>query len=115
MIVVTIIGILAAIAIPNFIRNRAMAQKRTCISNMRAIETAAENWLSSNFQEGISTADWVEKLVGPVSYIKSEPHCPSGGSYIVEVDQETGVLKVACTKDGHELRHYKDDDIPPGG
>ena len=48
MIVVAIIGILAAIAIPNFVRNRNQSQAKACISNMRQISTACENYLTEN-------------------------------------------------------------------
>jgi prepilin-type N-terminal cleavage/methylation domain-containing protein len=44
MIVVAIIGLLAAIAIPNFVRSRATAQKNTCINNLRQIDGAKQEW-----------------------------------------------------------------------
>ena len=37
MIVVAIIGLLAAIAIPNFVRARTTSQKNACINNLRQI------------------------------------------------------------------------------
>ena len=40
MIVVAIIGLLAAIAIPNFVKARGSAQKNACIANLRQIEGA---------------------------------------------------------------------------
>jgi prepilin-type N-terminal cleavage/methylation domain-containing protein len=45
MIVVAIIGLLAAIAIPNFVRARAVSQKNTCINNLRQIDAAKEQWV----------------------------------------------------------------------
>lgn len=110
MIVVAIIGILAAIAIPNFVKNRNESQKKACISNMRQIETAAENYRTENNMAEVGTDDWVAKLVGPASYIKSEPKCPAGGSYTLTYanDDASGesILTVACTapeKLGHVL------------
>ena len=44
MIVVAIIGLLAAIAIPNFVRARNTAQKNTCINNLRQIDGAKQQW-----------------------------------------------------------------------
>ena len=38
MIVVAIIGLLAAIAIPNFVKARANSQANACINNLRQIE-----------------------------------------------------------------------------
>ena len=43
MIVVAIIGLLAAIAIPNFVKARATSQANACINNMRQIDGAASN------------------------------------------------------------------------
>jgi prepilin-type N-terminal cleavage/methylation domain-containing protein len=44
MIVVAIIGLLAAIAIPNFIKARETARKNTCINNLRLIDGAIQQW-----------------------------------------------------------------------
>src|ERR1700759_928241 len=53
MIVVAIIGLLAAIAIPNFIKARETARKNTCINNLRLIDGAIQQWaLESNKNSG---------------------------------------------------------------
>ena len=44
MIVVAIIGLLAAIAIPNFIRARTTAQKNACVANLKQIQGAIQVW-----------------------------------------------------------------------
>jgi prepilin-type N-terminal cleavage/methylation domain-containing protein len=44
MIVVAIIGLLAAIAIPNFVKARKTAQTNTCINNLRQIDGAKQSW-----------------------------------------------------------------------
>ena len=44
MIVVAIIGLLASIAIPNFIRARRVAQMNACIANLRCIDDAKQEW-----------------------------------------------------------------------
>ncbi|MCL6624082.1 MAG: prepilin-type N-terminal cleavage/methylation domain-containing protein, partial [Fimbriimonadales bacterium] len=44
MIVVLIIGILLAIAIPNFMRARETSRTKSCISNLRQIDAAKEQW-----------------------------------------------------------------------
>ena len=48
MIVVAIIGLLAAIAIPNFIRARTKAQENACINNLRQIDGAIQQWALEN-------------------------------------------------------------------
>jgi prepilin-type N-terminal cleavage/methylation domain-containing protein len=78
MIVVAIIGLLAAIAIPNFVRARNTAQKNTCINNLRQIDGAKQQWaLENKAQDDATPAD---SAVG--AYIKNGfPTCPSGGTY----------------------------------
>src|SRR5271166_6454213 len=44
MIVVAIIGLLAAIAIPNFVRARTTAQMNACINNLRQLDGAKQQW-----------------------------------------------------------------------
>jgi prepilin-type N-terminal cleavage/methylation domain-containing protein len=44
MIVVAIIGILAAIAIPNYVRARLQAQRSACIANLHTIDGAKQQW-----------------------------------------------------------------------
>src|SRR5580692_9012568 len=44
MIVVAIIGLLAAIAIPNFVHARSTSQQNACINNLRQIDGAKQQW-----------------------------------------------------------------------
>ena len=78
MIVVAIIGLLAAIAIPNFVKARTTAQKNACINNLRQIDGAKEQWALETKQA--ETATPVEADVAP--YIKGQqmPTCPAGGA-----------------------------------
>ncbi len=108
MIVVAIIGILAAIAIPNFVRNRNQSQAKACISNMRQISTACENYLTENnlapaAVEAIN-GGWNDCVVGTDNYIKVLPVCSAGGTYTVVANQDTGV-KVTCSKSGNTPPH----------
>jgi len=107
MIVVAIIGILAAIAIPNFTKNRNESQRKACIANMRLISTSAENWRTENHMELIGT-DWKVKLLGTDNYIKKEPQCPSAGTYTVEVSGTTEEVLVTCS-----LAESKQHILPP--
>jgi prepilin-type N-terminal cleavage/methylation domain-containing protein len=54
MIVVAIIGLLAAIAIPNFVRARQGSQTNACINNLRQIDGAKHQWA---LEIGKSTVD----------------------------------------------------------
>lgn len=77
MIVVAIIGILAAIAIPNFLRSRRQSQTNACIANLKQIQGAKEQSLLAG---GGVTAD---ELFGDAKYIKVKPKCPAGGTYTI--------------------------------
>jgi prepilin-type N-terminal cleavage/methylation domain-containing protein len=50
MIVVAIIGLLAAIAIPNFVKARTTAQTNACINNLRQIDAAKQEWALETHQ-----------------------------------------------------------------
>jgi prepilin-type N-terminal cleavage/methylation domain-containing protein len=55
MIVVAIIGLLAAIAIPNFVRARTTSQQDACINNLRLIDAAKQQWALEQGQTSTST------------------------------------------------------------
>ena len=55
MIVVAIIGLLAAIAIPNFVRARTQAQQNACINNLRQIDGAKQQWALENKKNSTDT------------------------------------------------------------
>ena len=85
MIVVLIIGLLAAIAIPNFIKARKTTQMNACIDNLRAIEGAIEQALMS----GTPAASLNDAaLFGADAYIKVKPVCPSNktADYVIPTD-----------------------------
>jgi prepilin-type N-terminal cleavage/methylation domain-containing protein len=60
MIVVAIIGLLAAIAIPNFVRSRSTAQMNTCINNLRQIDGAKQEWALEKGQAATVTVGLVD-------------------------------------------------------
>ena len=96
MIVVAIIGLLAAIAIPNFVKARTTAQKNACINNLRQIDGAKEQW---GLEKKVSataatTATEIDE------YVKGgAPKCPAGGTYTY------GAMNVnpTCTVTEHTL------------
>ena len=72
MIVVAIIGLLAAIAIPNFVNARTRAQTNACIANLKQIQGAIQVWaLDTGGAE--DTAPTEAQLVP--GYLKAMPHC----------------------------------------
>jgi prepilin-type N-terminal cleavage/methylation domain-containing protein len=67
MIVVAIIGLLAAIAIPNFVKARENAQLNSIFNNLRIIEGAKDQWALENKK---GTGDTVDSLVTISDYLK---------------------------------------------
>jgi prepilin-type N-terminal cleavage/methylation domain-containing protein len=55
MIVVAIIGLLAAIAIPNFVKARTTSQQNACINNLRLIDSSKQQWALEQRQQTGST------------------------------------------------------------
>jgi prepilin-type N-terminal cleavage/methylation domain-containing protein len=86
MIVVAIIGLLAAIAIANFMYVRSTSQANACINNMHQIDGAVTEWA---LEKGKKTGDSAPSLIDDLTpYIRlnssgSIPSCPAGGSYIM--------------------------------
>jgi prepilin-type N-terminal cleavage/methylation domain-containing protein len=82
MIVVAIIGLLAAIAIPNLIKARETSQRNGCISNLKQIEGAKQTWAIENKKVNTDTPLSTD-LYGATVYIRDEPTCPANGSYTI--------------------------------
>jgi prepilin-type N-terminal cleavage/methylation domain-containing protein len=83
MIVVAIIGLLAAIAIPNFVKARATSQANACINNLTQIDAAAQQFA---LEKGKTTGSTISYPSDLTPYIKlnsasSVPPCPAGGTY----------------------------------
>jgi len=79
MIVVAIIGLLAAIAIPSFVKARNTSQQNACINNLRIIDDGKQQWAFVARQA--NGAACVDASVN--EYIKGStyPICPGGGTY----------------------------------
>jgi len=78
MIVVAIIGLLAAIAIPSFVKARNTSQQNACINNLRQIDSGKEQGAMAHNLSGTATIS--DTTVN--EYIKGgAPTCPGGGTY----------------------------------
>jgi len=99
MIVVAIIGLLAAIAIPNFVKARTTSQTNACINNLVKINGAKEQWALENKQvTGATPGD--TDLFGNSLYIATKPTCPANGTYTV------GAIGTnpSCSVAGHSMQ-----------
>jgi prepilin-type N-terminal cleavage/methylation domain-containing protein len=116
MIVVAIIGLLAAIAIPNFVRARVTSQADTCINNLRQIDSAKQQWALENNQTAAATpgAAVLAIYLGRGSsgstinvgggQVQGQINCPSSGTYTINDVQTKPSCSIArTTTPFHEL------------
>jgi prepilin-type N-terminal cleavage/methylation domain-containing protein len=90
MIVVAIIGLLAAIAIPSFARARTTSRQNACINNLRQIDGGKDQWAIENNK--VDTDSVSPDQVSP--FIKGGwPKCPASGTYSVT----TVIANPTCT------------------
>ena len=104
MIVVLIIGILLAIAVPNFVRAREASRAKACTANLKQIDSAKEQWAMDNRVSSGGAAPVMTTLVGSAGYIKSTPACPSSGTYTINAVGTNPVCSVGGTA-GDPLAH----------
>ena len=96
MIVVAIIGLLAAIAIPNFIKARTTSQKNACINNLRQIDGSVQQWALENNK--VSTSKVLYTDIS--AYLKNSVICPAGGTKFSDsYTLATVADKPVCQKD----------------
>src|SRR4051812_23056380 len=82
LIVVAIIGLLASICIPSYVRARDVSQQNACINNLRQIDGAAQTWALEN--KRTSSDPYSLSAVQPFMKLDSNGHiplCPGGGTY----------------------------------
>ena len=109
MIVVAIIGLLAAIAIPNFVKARETARKNTCINNLRLIDGAKQTWALE--QNAPPTSTPTEASVAPylgrggtawTTLAKAGVFCPDQST--VAYTMNSVATKPSCSfLNGHKL------------
>ncbi len=78
LIVVLIIGILLAIAVPSYFNASERARATACRANLRKIQAAKEQWALANRRPGTATPGWAQLVP---QFLQQQPQCPSGGSY----------------------------------
>ena len=103
MIIVALIGMLAAIAVPHYVKARATAQGNTCMNNLRQIDSAAQQYVLENKLNAATplTLD----LVKPYIRLDQDgkiPGCPAGGQY--EVTNAGTDPTCSLASQGHRLR-----------
>jgi len=94
MIVVAIIGLLAAVAVPNLVKARKSAQKQACINNLKTIEGAKEVW-ALELRKTDTDVPGDGDLFGNDKTIKTKPNCPAGGTYDLRAVAERPTCSIA--------------------
>lgn len=87
IVMIFVIGLLAAIAIPNFVKARQHAQYYACQLNLKAIQGAKEAWATENTKAKDAVPTDAD-LFGPSKYVAKKPACPAGGIYTIHAVQE---------------------------
>ncbi|MDX2175388.1 MAG: prepilin-type N-terminal cleavage/methylation domain-containing protein [Candidatus Sumerlaeia bacterium] len=82
MIVVAIIGILIAIAVPGFLRARLISQQQACQENLTKIDGAKQQWALET-RQGPTASPTSANLYAETLYVRREPTCPGGGAYTI--------------------------------
>ena len=94
MIVVAIIGLLAAIAIPNFRDAIESARARACALNQKNINGAKLRWAMEN-KKAMDATPTDADLFGKTAYLEHKPGCPAGGTYTLNAVEEKCNCSVA--------------------
>jgi Tfp pilus assembly protein PilE len=102
MIVSLIIGLLTAIAVPNFITARENSQRKTCIANLRQIDNAMEQWAMEMRAPAGANVQMSDLTDG--GFLRaSAPKCPIGGTYALRTIGQSPTCSYAGAPHHHEL------------
>src|SRR5262249_52551273 len=97
------IGILMAIAVPNFIRSRETARHNACINNLRQIDTAKEQWAMDNKMASGAACQMSDLALSYLKFNAAGPQCPSGGVYTVNPISTNPACSLSGPPDNHFL------------
>lgn len=90
MIVVAIIGLLTAIAIPSFIKARTTSQTNICMENLSKIDHSKQEWALEWKKTGGDSPAEADLL----PYLKAWPECPASGAYTINTVDENPTCSV---------------------
>ena len=97
---VATVGLLAAVAVPNFVKARTTSQENACINNLRLIDAAKQQWALENKKQSTDTpkTEDIQPYLGRGANGEM-PTCPAGGTYTYGTVGE----KPTCSVPGHVL------------
>jgi prepilin-type N-terminal cleavage/methylation domain-containing protein len=98
MIVVAIIGVIAAMAIPGYVRAREITLKNACIHNLGQIQGAVQVWAINTAALGTATPTTGDLVP---DYIKAWPKCGTATYDVPAVDEMPSCPNLASHPDHH--------------
>jgi prepilin-type N-terminal cleavage/methylation domain-containing protein len=112
IVVIIILGILAAVAVPKYFSMTAEAQEKSCLANAKAVEAAITMKYSQTVLQNGSAAlttdlgltDGGALPAGAAAWFNNGqiPVCPTGGTYQVDIiDDATGQFSADCSTHDH--------------
>lgn len=103
MIAVVIIGIILAIALPNYSKSGKASQKTVCIANLEKIDAAVDQWLLENHASaGTSLSGSEDEIYN--NYVRGgKPKCPAGGEYTLHSAGDRPQVTCSKESEGHKL------------
>lgn len=108
MVVVAIIGVLVAIAIPVYNASTARAEKGACIANLRMMDGAIQQYVMD--QE--TTLESISTDVLKDYFVDGVPKCPTATAGEYEIKKIDGHFRAVCTIEGHKYVTSSDSDEP---
>ena len=102
MIVVLIIGILLAVAIPSFVQARETSRAKACVANLKQIDSAKQQWAMD--QKAGSTASPASSDLSP-TYVRSYPSCPESGTYTINNIATLPTCSIGANTSSPSLSH----------
>ena len=103
MIVVAVLAILLSVAVPNYLKSGKDASKNSCISNLRQIDGAMEQWaMANNISAGTVLSGRREDEV--YDYVDGgKPNCPAKGEYALHAVGSNPQITCSREDEGHRL------------
>jgi competence protein ComGC len=95
---IPVIGLMAAIAVPNFVKARTTAQMNACVSHLRQIDDAKQQWAMDKKKQSTDTPT-AQELDAYLHRSFTTLKCPAGGVYTINAVGENPT----CSIPGHEL------------
>lgn len=104
MIVVAVIAVILAMAIPSYIKSNNTSRRTVCVANLEKIDSAIDQWvLDKEVAPGHAISENEENQIYD-DYVKGgKPKCPSGGEYKVHSVGNSPQITCSIENDGHKL------------